>query len=262
MKVGHFNTRLFGSRSYRYISSIGRYSHRITHRIRLTSRRGDCREFVSASSVCRLKLHPSEEFFTEQLSQSTKIISSRETIYVDDVLSLQDFSIGILVALTLAFLLSYLNGLSTSSSFISSRNQIVPEYNDDNIIEKEKINEPKSTTKNKQFEAKDWIEISQPENYILFATRVKRQIDFKKGISSEGSQYEEAFQTKSKGSNKSNTYGSLFGLLLLFVPLFSFEFFFALSRQFLCGDGAGPSLSMFSMTADWSHRLCSAYVPQ
>lgn len=43
-------------------------------------------------------------------------------------------------------------------------------------------------------------------------------------------------------------------LLLLFVPIFSFEFFLTFSRQAICGD---PTFNYFFETPQWAEQLCA-----
>ena len=73
----------------------------------------------------------------------------------------------------------------------------------------------------KVFDADNWKEMSREENYVLYNTKIRRR------------------RTKSDNStsirpidNKENRL-VLVALLVLFVPIFSIEFFFALSRQFI-----------------------------
>ena len=80
---------------------------------------------------------------------------------------------------------------------------------------------------NKVFDADNWKEMSRVENYVLYNTKIRQRA------------------SKSDNSpsirpidNKENRL-VLVALLVLFVPIFSIEFFFALSRQFICEMGMG-----------------------
>jgi hypothetical protein len=80
---------------------------------------------------------------------------------------------------------------------------------------------------NKVFDADNWKEMCKKENYVLYNTKIRQRA------------------SKSDNSpsirpidNKENRL-VLVALLVLFVPIFSIEFFFALSRQFICEMGMG-----------------------
>ena len=146
-----------------------------------------------------------------------------------DVLGSSDIINGTLIALVLAFTASFLQGRRNRDDFapseISNTNVTSPfNEGDDNVLPKE------STT----FDADSWKEISQPESYVFYKQKLRER--------------------ESKASSESS-FGSerkwvLFALLALFVPIFSIEFFFALSRQVICG---GDPMNQ----SDWSEFLCS-----
>jgi hypothetical protein len=105
----------------------------------------------------------------------------------------------------------------------------------------------------------DWQEISRPENYVLYSTRIKKRIKLL------GSSFD-----ISRTKEKDSTIKSMIGLLIIFIPLFVFEFFFTTSRQFICGTEALSTInnyhptSWFSSLSDttsiWAQQLCSPIV--
>lgn len=143
----------------------------------------------------------------------------------NDILTTQDIVIGAILACVLALGYSYLNGQSSSSSFTSWPTQSNNNANDDSRVVHATMSE-----QGKTFNSDDWREMSRKENYILYNTKIRRSNKPIKGI------------INAKRENKS----TLVALLLLFVPIFSAEFFFALSRQFMC-----------EMENDVASRLCS-----
>ncbi len=149
--------------------------------------------------------------------------ASIETSIIENhVLSTQDIVNGVIIACALAFGCSYLNGLSTSSSFVSWPAQTqLNNYDDDSLIVDVSVQQGSD---NKTFNAEDWGEMSKKENYILYNNKVQQR-------SNTGS-------VKSTANiDKRENRLTLVALMLLFIPIFSAEFFFALSRQFMCVMG-------------------------
>ena len=151
-------------------------------------------------------------------ASASTITSSAE---VGDALSTQDIVVGTILAFILAFTYSYLNGQSSSTSFVSWGNQL----NLPTEEEEEGYSTNESGDDDRIFDANNWKDISREENYVLYNTRVKSSL--------------EKLKTKKEGVNVNKTENKLVlvALLALFVPIFSVEFFFALSRQFLCEVG-------------------------
>ena len=148
-----------------------------------------------------------------------------------DVLSTQDIVVGTILALALAFGYSFLNGQSSSTSFISWPSQS-GDRND-----AQDISSPESdVVDDKVFNEQSWEEMSREENYVLYNTKIRQRRD---EISSDTS-----LQNVNKKENKM----VLTALLLLFIPIFSAEFFFALSRLFICEMG---------MRGDLVEKMCS-----
>jgi hypothetical protein len=150
-------------------------------------------------------------------SHGTIVTSSATT--TSDVLSTQDIVDGTVIALLLAFGYSFLNGQSSSSTFISwpsesKQSSDLPSFDLDSTVLGD-------NDMSKVFDADNWKEMSREENYVLYNTKIRRR------------------RTKLDNStsirpidNKENRL-VLVALLVLFVPIFSIEFFFALSRQFI-----------------------------
>jgi hypothetical protein len=149
-----------------------------------------------------------------------------------DVLSTQDLVNGAIIACVIAFGYSFLNGQSSSSSFVSwpseskMRNDII---GIENLVDGNDRGKDDRT-----FNADDWKKMSREENYVLYNTKIRQR-----------SKVNDApIRNNDKRENKL----VLVVLLALFVPIFSVEFFFALSRQFMCEMGMGGEIV---------HKLCS-----
>ena len=153
-----------------------------------------------------------------------------QSIFANDILSTQDIVNGAILACALAIGYSYLNGQSSTSNFVSWPNQ--KQYDDDDSLF---IDPSVQGNDNKIFNADDWREMSKKENYILYSTKIRRR---------SGSSIKSVGNDIDKRENNM----TLVALLLLFVPIFSVEFFFALSRQFMC-DMGNESVAI---------RLCSS----
>ncbi|KAL7532700.1 hypothetical protein ACHAXR_004794 [Thalassiosira sp. AJA248-18] len=164
-----------------------------------------------------------ESFNSQTVASSTNDVLS--TIGTQgNVLSTQDIVIGTILAFALAFGYSFLNGQSSSSSFVSWPSK--SRSNNDTLDINTSV--PGSDEEgDKIFNEDNWKEMSREENYVLYNTKIrqKRNENSKKG----------SMQNMQKKENKL----VLVALLVLFVPIFSVEFFFALSRQFICEMGMG-----------------------
>ena len=159
----------------------------------------------------------------------------RDTSLPVDVLGPSDIFDGTLIALLLAFTVSFLQGRRNMDDFAPSESSNLNTTSSTTVVDDD---DDSLSNENIIFDADSWKEISQPESYIFYNRKLKRR----KSQSSSGSSFdpEKAWV--------------LFALLALFVPLFSVEFFFALSRQLICGsDPMNPS--------DWSEFLCSPAIP-
>ena len=168
---------------------------------------------------------------------NSQTISESSYYAGDGVLSTQDILIGTVLAFVLAFGYSFLNGQSSSSSFVSWPSQSKNAKSDDDVSLQS--NDVEDEYDDKIFNADNWKEMSREENYVLYNTKIRQQ----KSSTEENSRV--------KVNEKENKL-VLLALLVLFVPIFSVEFFFALSRQFVCEMGMGGG--------DFVEKLCSPLV--
>lgn len=202
---------------------------------------------------------------------SSEVITSSAptaTQITDGVLSNEDIAIGALIAVALAFLFSFLNGRAPSSS------DLILWRNNQNK-QREKLNEDLEINSENVFDAKSWKEMSRPENYAVYSkNKVISQIDAKENnLNAEDNKTLITPKESSKGGKNSiENRLVLLSLLILFVPIFSVEFFFALSRQFICGDyltnvddtlwmiDAKKAASATSGSSPWAAQLCSPVI--
>ncbi|GAX16836.1 hypothetical protein FisN_5Hu209 [Fistulifera solaris] len=116
-----------------------------------------------------------------------------------DPLLTSDLGYGIISAFILAGFATFLQSLRSQNDFV-----LAPPPVKDNIRS--------AVTNTTTFE--DWKDISRPENFVLFT---------KRGKMNAKTPYQRVEQR-----------WVFFALLLLFTPIFSFEFFLTVSRQLLC----------------------------
>ncbi|KAL9180692.1 hypothetical protein ACHAXT_011145 [Thalassiosira profunda] len=161
---------------------------------------------------------------------STSLAAAPTAYYADDVLSNEDIAVGAILAVILALGWSFLNGQSSSTSFVSWPSQTKDRQNDGPVFEQED---------DRVFDEESWKEMSREENYVLYNTKIRQRKD------------EEMQKGSAPSAGKKENRLILAALLVLFVPIFSVEFFFALSRQFMCEMGLG---------GDLVEKLCSPIV--
>ena len=176
--------------------------------------------------------------FTSQTISADNIINGIDTAMTytsaNDVLSTQDLVVGSIIAFILAFGYSFLNGQSSSTSFVSWPSQ----SNNENDTLEDAIDISMETSDvgldsdEKTFNADSWKEMSREENYILYNTKIRQKSN------PDYNKMESRMQNDNDDMKKENKL-ILVALLILFVPIFSVEFFFALSRQFICEMGMG-----------------------
>lgn len=144
--------------------------------------------------------------YRPSLPHRTIIICSGSA--VDNVFSTEDIIGGVVLAVVLASTVSFLQGQRAQNDFV--------------LWEKdgtEDLSDMKSSEKNVVFRAEEWKEVSSPDNYILYKQRLR----------------EREMKKKSSQTFPLEKTWVFIALLALFVPIFSVEFFFTLSRQVLCG---------------------------
>lgn len=180
----------------------------------------------------------------------------------DNILSNSDLINGTIIAFLLSFMFSYLNGRTPSSSNI----KLWPNEDEQgNRIEVDQLQSQNTTDysigNNSAivFDADNWKDISKPENYILYTQKIRQ----KESRTSSG--------LKERPAVKKENRLVLIALLILFVPIFSIEFFFALSRSFICGGyttqvddnlwltDADRALASTNGISNWAKELCSPH---
>ena len=166
------------------------------------------------------------------------IISSSS---IDNVMETSDIIIGIVLAFMLAFLASFLQGRRNQNDFVLG-NDIQPEVeevdDDDNIDALNNSNNSNVTSSSVIFDGESWKEVSDPNTYVLYQGKLRDRDRIRKEEEGEGViPVERAWV--------------LIAMLALFIPIFSIEFFFALSRQLICGNTSTTELSSFAS------NLCS-----
>lgn len=180
-----------------------------------------------------------------------RISTTISTNTAADALSTQDVLVGIVLALLLAFLASFLQSQSPSSfrdfeevkQMESQSNKEGDSFQDLDIPSNDTTparlsldNYVMNTTTRKKFNATNWQEMSQPENYVWYSNPKVR------GNAIEG-------KKQSTSSNKNR--GALIGLLLVFVPIFGAEIFLALSRFFVCEQSHSSGGFFAVLAQDW-----------
>ena len=230
-----------------------------------------------------LSFLPKDTHSSSSLSSTFVIsdaVAATDAYAFDEVLSTSDIVVGAMLAFTLAFGWSFLNGQSTSSNFISWRSQLdgsntsrdTAEASTSGIVDnditqrsdREEINgydvdddsAESDISAPKVFNADNWKEMSREENYVLYNTRVRALRDggrerkaIRDAVTTKGDTEGDVEIVSGARSEKKWVFVAL---LVLFVPIFSVEFFFALSRQFMCG---GDAMNQ----PEWAQILCSPY---
>ena len=190
-----------------------------------------------------------------------------------DVLGPSDIFDGLLIAFALVFITLFLQGKKNGINNFAILDSNLNNLSSDNI-NLNNLNTKNTTTTTATifdgnnnsnnsiiFDGDQWKEMSNPESYVFYnRKRIKQQ----KGKNTTPPEKKETTSSLSSSSINSNDNDNvertmvLIGLLILFVPIFSIEFFFASSRQLIC-DSSDGSIS-FSSTSinDWSEYLCSS----
>jgi len=147
-----------------------------------------------------------------------------------DVIGTSDILDGTLIALVLAFTASFLQGRRNRDDFEPSEVLNMNTTSSSTVVGDNDSLSSESNT----FDADSWKEISRPESYIFYKQKLR----------------ERESKSSLQSPFNSEKVWVIFALLALFVPIFSVEFFFALSRQVICG---GDPMNQ----SDWSEFLCS-----
>lgn len=136
--------------------------------------------------------------------------------YPVEILSSEDIIIGSVLALALAFLWSFLVGRQSNGDVVLWREDPT-ESMDGRLLSRSTTISNSTTT----FAESDWKEMSREENYVLYNTKVRKQL---------------LGQLQQPKFLKEEKKWVIVALIILFVPIFSFEIFLALSRGILCGE--------------------------
>ena len=198
-------------------------------------------------------------------STSSALFLSQPSIpseQIDNVFSQDDLVVGTIIAVVLSITISFLQSLRSQKDFVLWTNH--QKLSEDTDTDGTVVDDTENTN---VFDADSWKEMSRPENYVLYNTRLRRKkimtVDDERTMQDRTRQENEqknmsSLSTKDQPHiSAGGTIGKterrvvLFALLLLFVPIFSVEFFFALSRQLLCDIGDPLQQS------DWAVKLCS-----
>ena len=209
-------------------------------------RRHHCDNIVSATSMPVLCHRYYRK--TSTYSRLYQLLISSSSVPIDGVLTSEDIVIGVLLGLCLAFLAAFLQGQGSQNDIVLWKNK--DQENKDPIADSGNADGENIVDKGEAdaivFDGDSWREISRPENYVFYNQKIKQarsdNNNKKNGASSTSERSEKAWV--------------LVALLVLFVPIFSIEFFFALSRQVLCG---GSSFEMMAApsSSQWANYLCS-----
>jgi hypothetical protein len=238
-------------------------------RVNVVSRRGAAGRRDSVSVASRpFPLTPKGRSWSRQSrvmmhndALSTDVIVSGVGVLQNDALSTDDIVNGVGLAFALVLVYSLSSSKSDSVVWRSSAENLEPlgqnlfDENDDGVVnatnnncsqELDESTTPR-TTGGTVFGKASWKEISRPENYVYYKGRLR---DKQNGI--RRVRNDEAGDEVPSLSRKEKNW-VLLGLLLLFVPIFSFELILNTSRQLLCDANAFSQLG-------WAQDLCIPHV--
>ena len=142
---------------------------------------------------------------------SLTMTASTTSTNIDSVLSNTDIAVGIILALLLAAVVSFLQSQRAQSDFV------LGPLSDDQTKHNQSSPSNNATTNTTTTLFGDWSEISKRDNYIWYNTLLR--------------------DSKTKRHNTSQPTEQrwiLVALIVLFAPIFSFEFFLTVSRQIIC----------------------------
>ena len=187
--------------------------------------------FIHPAAVSRFSGHGhslsslfAHEAVTNSLLVASQALSSPSSSGVEgDAMSAKDIREGFLLGVALALSYSFLNGQSTSSSFVSwpgQRGNDSPGQELDQPVDDRQV-------------FGEWNETKREENYVLYNTRIRERLN-----TGGGSQ-------RSESTKESKAV--IIALMALFLPIFGVETFFALSRLFFCEMGDPSSKGEFVM---------------
>lgn len=243
------------SEAFHHTSSCSRILHRRSGIRQLSQQKFGCHQ----SSNPLHKIQPSCDGNLRDTPQSLIELSTIPSSELDGgVFSTEDIVVGLILGILLALMTSFLQGRRSQNDFVlwnknesgedmkitstlaPSADEIELEFatNATTILETSTTSDQSVLQESRSavvFDGDDWKEMSRLENYVYY----KRNLNKKKDDPSSEQKDEQKWV--------------IVALLALFVPIFSVEFFFALSRQVLCGGGDNGLLS----SLEAAQFLCS-----
>jgi hypothetical protein len=182
---------------------------------------------------------------------STQDIVNGVGMMQNDALSTDDIVNGVGLAFALVLVYSLSSSKSDPVVWRSSADTLEPlgqKLSDkDNYSQELDESSAPPRTGGTVFGKASWKEISRPENYVYYQGQLRdKQNGIRRVRSDEGSDEVPSLSRKEKN-------WVLIGLLLLFVPIFSFELILNTSRQLLCD---GNTLSQLG----WAQDLCIPHI--
>lgn len=160
--------------------------------------------------------------FLPAITPPARTYRSTKPLFLDNVFSNDDLVWGISAAVGLASLASFLQGRRAQDDFVLG---VVEEEDLPLDPDGQTALSNRNSTYMKETAFDGWEEMSRPDNYVWY-NRPRRRKQ----------------QQQEKASM--NPTIALFALLLIFGPIFSFEFFLTLSRQMFCGIGLAPEMCL------------------
>jgi hypothetical protein len=188
----------------------------------------------------------------------------------NDALSTHDIVDGVGLALALVLVYSLSSSKSDPVIWRSTADDLEPlgqELSDESILsdrddddngvvnatkdtcsqELDESTAPPTRTGGTVFGKASWKEISRPENYVFYKGQLRDKMNGTRRVRND-----EASDEVPSLSRKEKSW-VLLGLLLLFVPIFSFELILNTSRQLLCDGSSFAQLG-------WAQDLCIPHV--
>jgi hypothetical protein len=183
----------------------------------------------------------------------------------NDALSTDDIVNGVGLAFALVLVAYMLPSTSTTSVWRSTADDFEPPGQEvsskDLLHDKNIVNDRDDDTCSQElddltaphktggtvFGEASWKEISRPENYVYYKSKLRDKKNGTRRVPND-----ESSDEVSSSSRKENRW-VLPGLLLLFVPIFSFELVLNISRQLLCDGNPFTQLG-------WAQDLCIPHI--
>jgi len=225
----------------------------------------------------RSMIHPQQQYvldFSSPTANFFLLSNNNQDVFNDTSAVLGIFSAAILIIIVMLLKDKTLH-VVTEDTEKQNRNttEITLESLEDDEANKKNQTNNNTTATVEVFD--QWKEMSRPENYILYSTRIKKKMPKSLNNPLGNSDTEKKLLSSLIGSttNTKKKRLVLTSLLILFLPLSSIELFFALSRQFLCNEQIPSTLTTDLIIDDdettnnqlstWTRReFCSPYFEQ